>query len=67
MSPEMQKAKLAKLVDIEGYGDLLNRGTTRKRIRISRRFRRSLDYVPASGRPMRLGLPAGHRRPTNPI
>ncbi len=33
---------------------LLNRGTTRKRIRISRRFRRSLDYVPASGRPMRL-------------
>ena len=42
-------------------------GTTRKRIRISRRFRRSLDYAPTSGRPMRLGLPAGHRRPTNPI
>ena len=33
-----------------------NRRTTRKRIRISRRFRRSLDYAPASGRPMRLGL-----------
>src|ERR1700686_1833554 len=46
---------------------LLNRGTTRKRIRISRRFRRSLDYAPASGRPMRLSSPAGHRRPANPI
>jgi hypothetical protein len=40
---------------------LLNRATTRKTIRINRRFRRSLDYAPASGRPMRLGLPAGHK------
>ena len=36
-----------------------NRRTTRKRIRISRRFRRSLDYAPASGRPMGLGLAGG--------